>query len=74
VTYSDLYDFVWTRPTDMERNDALASLSPARRAAWRIMEDLRDRRGIGDEIDLSDGDVKDEIFAAMEIAITEETK
>jgi hypothetical protein len=47
MTYSDLYDFVWTRTTDIERKDALASLSPARRAAWRIMED---GEASGDEV------------------------
>jgi hypothetical protein len=74
MTYSELYDAVWTAPTELERQALLRSLGPARSAAWRIMADLRDRRGIGNEIDHCDDDVKDEMFAAMENAIAEETK
>lgn len=43
----------------------LASMTPSERIAWKLLEDITDRRGWGQEWDGMDDEIQDRIFSGF---------
>lgn len=68
ASYSELFDYLYGNAhTDAAKED----FDPVTLAAWNIMDDLSDRRGIHQAIDECDDEIKDEIFESMRTQVQE---
>lgn len=60
MTYQEFYEA-------SSGDGVVKQMTRAERTAWLILEDLTDRRGIGQQWDQIDDEIKDEIFESLRL-------
>ena len=72
MTYTEIFEKRWGDDARAGR-EVIEQLPVEQRTAWRLVEDLSDRRGLAQEWDQIDDEIKDEIFDEWSRIIREVT-